>query len=184
MINLLPDSDKKNNDQEYRLRRMALVVFLLIVVVLSSMAFMTPSYVLSRYRASGEKDGLANQTSESQGGNEKDLEFQINTAKNLTTLLKPDVYTKPSEIINFIAKDKTENNTISAINYNRVLNAKASSTVVSVGVSGLAKTRQSLVAFTEALGRETGIEKVDVPVSNFAKDSNINFTFTIVTSEK
>jgi hypothetical protein len=82
----------------------------------------------------------------------------------------------PTDVISLIIKDRTVENTVATIHFALSPTDKNSYTLI---VSGLAKTRQSLVAFSEALRKEPLIQKVDLPVSNLTKESNIQFTLTI-----
>jgi Tfp pilus assembly protein PilN len=175
MINLLPDNEKKNVNDQYRLRRLVLWLLGVLAIFIMIIVLMVPLYIIARYKSSaavaaGQIPALAMVTSE-----EAALQREVENSKLLLEILKPDTTTiVPSDIIPVLIKDQTDQNAITSIIFS--IEPQSTSTIQ---VRGIAKTRESLSAFTKALEKEPFITKVDVPVSNFAKDANIEFSFTI-----
>jgi hypothetical protein len=174
MINILPENEKKNIDREYQFRKIAVILFAVLGLIIIAIVALLPSYILAIYKSKtamlpiGVQDAV-----------EKQVQFkrQLDDAKVLIRVLKPETNSQvPSEVIQLLAKHKTESITINDISIEKKKGAE-----LGVIVKGVAQTRDSLSRFTDALMKETTIAKVDVPVSNFAKDSNIAYSFTITT---
>jgi hypothetical protein len=174
MINLLPDNEKNNVNHEYKLRRLALWLIASLTIVGIMIILMVPLYSLARYKSWVITSNISTSTPDSDIEG-KDLQAQIQDAKLLVSVLKPNTENiLPTAIIDMLVKNKTEFNTITSIRYS--LEESGTTTVV---VQGIAKTRESLSYFTDALKHEPQISQIDVPVSNFAKDANIKYTFTL-----
>jgi hypothetical protein len=180
MINLLPENQKNNIDREYTFRRWAVWLTVILILVVIAFILMVPAYISSIYK---NKAAMLNETKASTTGTttaEIAFKKQLDNAKVLVRVLKP-ADTQPlllSHVMPILLKDKTGENSITDIFYTNNGNGNAT-----ISVKGIAKTRESLSHFTDALAHEPGIVKVDVPVSNFAKESNIIFSF-IVTAQK
>ena len=48
-----------------------------------------------------------------------------------------------------------------------------------ITLSGVAADRESLAAFRDSLLGDEAIEKADLPISNLAKDKDINYSITV-----
>ncbi|MCC2630954.1 MAG: seg [Candidatus Paceibacter sp.] len=174
MINLLPDNEKKLIDKEYKLRRAVLVVGACIAVVFILIMVLVPSYIMAFFRTKAVDSGMLVQDSQTEK-NAAELARQIEDAKVLTKVLAPKtVSVVPSNIIPLLVSHKSDRNSITDIQFTRNTDGTAK-----VLVQGIAKTRESLSTFTDALSKEPTITAVDVPVSNFAKDANIEYNFTV-----
>jgi len=173
MINLLPDIEKKLVLKEYRFR-LGIVILLFVLLLTTLMGILlVPSFVLSLYRKdAASKRAEANikpQTEEI-----KKLLDELRAIEVNMTMLAPATTTTPTNILSVIIKNRTAENTVTDMTY--TLNEKKE---VMVAVRGVARNRNSLLSFTTALEREPLITKIDVPVSNFAKNTNINYAFTV-----
>lgn len=176
MINLLPDNEKKAIDREYKLRHLIVILWACLFFIIATGLFMLPSYVLTLYKGKASNSDIAKAAALNQAEEQKSKK-EIDDAKSFMKVLQPvSGLLLPTNIIAIINKDKTPNNTISNISYSRADDGSA----ITILVKGVSKTRQSLSQFKEALTHETGITSVDIPVSNFAKESNIDFTITLI----
>jgi len=155
------------------MRRRALILGAVFLVMLFAAIFLLPSFILSQSKAQNA-DAKATTAVAKSDSVASDLPAQIEVVNKLVATLKPEQYALPSSFVDMLTKDKTPENTISFISY-----ARDASGAIAVSVNGVARRRQSLVAFTDNLGKEPGIGKIDVPVSNFTKDTDISFSFTI-----
>jgi hypothetical protein len=173
MINLLPHNEKKNIRREYRLRLMALAVLLLGVLAYLTAILFIPSFILSIYRKSlsaNEVERVNNATTDN-----KDLMLELAQRNNLVNTLRPDAEKiTPTIAVAMISKYLTPMVSLSDISY-----SSADGKQFQMSVRGVSADREGLLLFTNGLKKEPGITKVDVPVSNFVKDANIQFTFTI-----
>jgi Tfp pilus assembly protein PilN len=176
MINLLPQNEKKNIDREYHLRRIALVLMAAIALVGIAIVLMVPMYLTSFYKSRSIDATTASAIAKDKS-DEQNYKQQIDQAKLLLKVLKPQASGMlPSNIVSLLVVNKTNDIKVNSISYSQ--NSPSGATVI---VRGAAKTREALSAFTSALGRDKAITKVDIPVSNFAKDTNIPYVFTITT---
>lgn len=174
MINLLPENEKKNLDREYTFRLAAVSLGAVIGLSIIAIIVLLPVYVLAVYKGKVATIVDAPKNQEATQAQEA-FKKQIDDAKILMRVLRPEeAGTLPSMVIEVLSKHKTSQNTVSDVSYRRDANG---TTVV---VRGVARTRDSLSRFTDALTQEPLIANVDVPVSNFAKDANIVYTFTIL----
>lgn len=180
MINLLPDIDKKAIEHEYKLRRRAVILTAGIMLSVATIIFMTPSYVLSLYKGKSTNTEVAKAAAIDQA-EELKSKAEITTSKALIKVLQPQVQgILPTTVISYLVKNKTAQNTITDFAYTR----SADTGTISIIVHGVAKTRQNLSKFLEAMRHEQGITSADVPVSDFAKDTNIAYTMTITSTVK
>jgi Tfp pilus assembly protein PilN len=173
MINLLPQNEKLLIEKEYRLRLKTIGVVFVLVALIVGIVFLLPSYVLSIYRegaaAQVAKDGV-------QSSKHEKITKEVQDLKIVLGVLAPDaIKASPTDIVTLITKHISADIKVTSISY------ISDKTGFKVTVRGLAKSRQSLATYTQDLEGEQLIDKVNLPVSNFAKDSNINFTldFTI-----
>jgi hypothetical protein len=176
MINLLPDSDRKNNNKEYRLRRLIIVEVTILMLIISMIALMLPTFAISWYKKRGA-DVLSESSKIKNGVSSDAISNRSKYIRQLTVLMKQENYRVPTDFIELIIKNKTSENSLHEIKYAYDPNAG-----MTVNLKGVAKTRKSLQEFTDALKREREISSVDVPVSVFAKDINIEFAFTITSA--
>ena len=173
MINLLPENEKKEISREYRFRRLALVLISMICLSVSAAVFLLPSFILSWYKAQG--DGYADSGANAKPDAEaSSLLARSETAKQLSAILKPEDYALPSSFIDTLIRNKTSQNKINSISYSRDQTG-----AINVSVNGVSDSRQALVSFTNRLGKEPGIGKINIPVSNFTKDADISFSFSL-----
>ena len=176
MINLLPKNEKKSIDHEYHLRRTALILMAAITIVVVVIVLMVPMYLISIYK----KRSISADTASAVAKDARDQQnytMQINEAKTFLKVLKPEEKAVvPSSVIALLTSHKTSDIRITSLSYSQTAPGESL-----VNVLGVAQTREALSAFTEALAQEKKVKKVDVPVSNFTKDANIQYTFTMTT---
>lgn len=79
-----------------------------------------------------------------------------------------------SEIIYLFNSLEGDGIEVSTLNVNRAVTG-----IAPVLISGTAADRQSLADFRDRLLAEASIETVDFPISNLAKDRDINFSITV-----
>ncbi|MDQ3077076.1 MAG: hypothetical protein M3Q63_03455 [bacterium] len=173
MINLLPDSEKNIIRTEYRLRIIAVVFVGIFITALVTIVFLLPSYILVVFK-NKTSEQLMNKTPTTEIDQE-DFVSRLKNAKILALILKPSpTVVTMTDVVGIVNKYKTSNIAISSISYRKDNNVSPS-----IDIIGIAKTRQSLVGFTQLLQKEEQISTVDLPVSSFAKDTDIPFSIAI-----
>jgi hypothetical protein len=174
MINLLPEKEKALLHKEYRLRVVVMYLGVIAALCITAVVLLIPSYILSLYRRKAVETAPVQLTPESQK-EKAALLSQIEKGKDAIKILKPEASSKlPTELISLIIKNKSSDITINSIGY-----TYTKPQTFLIKISGVAKTRQSLIAFKTSLEKEEGIAQIVLPVSNLAKDANISFSFEI-----
>lgn len=175
MFNLLPENLRNRIKKEYRFRLAIVVLLFIILSQISFIIFLFPSWLISFYK---EKD------------------FMVKSDEISKTISALDVASTTSFIRTLNEKllnisDAMEYPLIIPI-YNSILSVRSSSIRLGsmyytatdsnsavVTISGISDKRDSLVSFTESLRKIESFSSVDLPISNLAKDKNIDFTISI-----
>jgi hypothetical protein len=172
MINLLPDSQKVLIRKEYRLRVLVVtLLFMLSTIVLTGLLLL-PSYLLVFYKTkTAEKSVASVQAAE----DAKEYSERLQAAKQAAAMIKPEnKVIAPTDIIALVIKHKSKPISITSITYQR----KEENKLV-VRVEGKAGTRQDLVKFKDGIESDPFVQMVDLPVSSFAQNTNIEFSLHI-----
>lgn len=175
MINLLPAAYKKSLEREYMLRVFTVLLMLFGVTGGIALIFVIPAYI----NATLKEQTLTLQLEtlkKSQVIDKNDSLNQIIQDINKKLKIFPDSDTKSpisKSIINSIVADKGTGIVISQINY-----SKTQDGVTMVNIIGSAKDRDTLLAFQKVLEGEPQFKNITVPISNFIKESNLEFSIT------
>lgn len=177
MINLIPSEEKKVIRKVFYIRFVIVTFVVLGVGVLLSAILLLPSFFYS----SLERDiavtqlGLQkdNPPIEFEQGAEnliKDLENKLNLVENS----QKDKFLVSERVINKIDAKLTSGIKVTEMNY---LNDETKG--MTLEVRGLALTRDDLLAFKSSFERDGDFKKVDLPISNFIKSTNIQFNLIL-----
>ncbi len=174
MFNLIPKPLKHQFRKEYRMRRLVVVFILIICLQISFLIFMLPSWL----------ESVNKERELSLEADRKNQNNSINTAQvvptikalnaKLVTLNNNLEYPEFTPYINLIVSQKTSQIKIKQFAYTSI-----SSSTASITVSGIAGTRDSLVEFSKKIKDSKYFVGVDLPISNLAKDNDINFNMTL-----
>lgn len=177
MINLVPPIVRKEIIKEYWVRVISVFLFIASIVSLCALLFILPSYVL----LSGQVGSV---TSSAEMVKARMADYDLSAG----ALVKANV--RAQKIYDLREVDK-----FSEI-FEQVLFLNASGIVIegfdfvrkdklidSIQISGAAETRQSLADFREELLEQKNIKEVVLPISNLAKDKDIEFTMSVVLEE-
>ncbi len=175
MFNVLPDILKEEIKKEYTLRLLLVIFLCIIFIQVSFLIFIFPSWIVSSYR---EKD-IVSQIAESNTSpisNNANAVSSVVSSTNLklniiNTFLK---YPEVTPIFNAIVINKTPGITLNQFLYTSVQTDEAS-----ISLGGVAVSREALVLFSKTLEQTKIFKTVDLPVSNLAKDKNIEFTINL-----
>jgi len=180
MINLIPNEEKKRKVRDFYLRLLVVFFVVLSVPILIAAVGILPSYFLS----SVKKDLINNKLEKQQKEpipplDQKTLDTveDVNNKLSLVEKNKANKYIVSQKIINEIISEKIPDIKITEILYqNDPIKGKT------VKVNGSAKSREQLLLFRRALEDNTAFQKVDLPISNFVKGSNIQFYLNLIPS--
>lgn len=173
MFNLITEEHKKTIRTEYRLRLFAVVLFFFAFTGLVGLVFLMPSFLavsLNLTDLKQQKQNLEKEIPELKDINSLEaLSAQVNMK---IKALNSEEKSMPTEIINIINPAELRAIKLKSISYIK------NNSEVKVGVNGTATTRDALVAFSRQLETVEIFEKVNLPVSDLAKDRDINFSLT------
>ena len=180
MINLIPNEEKKKKVKDFYFR--LLVVFFLVLgisILIASIAIL-PSYFLSSLRRNVASEKLTIQKVKPEleidpkiSGIIKDLDGKL----ALIEKAGKNKYFISEKVINEIILNKMPDIKINEISYRN-------SPTLGKGVSirGIAPSRERLLLFRRKLEDNVAFKKVDLPISNFTKGSNISFYLNLIPS--
>ncbi len=175
MFNLLPENLRNRIKKEYRFRLAIVVLSFIILSQVSFLIFLFPSWLISFYK---EKDFLVKSDEISKTISALDVasttSFIRNLNEKLVNINEAMDYPKMVPVFDSILGVKS-----SAIRLEGIFYSATDSNSAVVTINGMSDKRDSLVAFTESLRKIEHFNKVDLPISNLAKDKNIDFTISI-----
>jgi hypothetical protein len=173
MINLIPPQAKKSLMIEYWVRVASTWLILWSITLIVSTIILLPTYVLigtqvSVYKTSAEEASL-------KVASYKDVSRSlVNASQRARILVDESGLADISEFITLIEGLQGSEVELSQINLNRIENG-----FDPMIVSGTAADRQALASFRDRLLAEEKISSVDLPISNLARDKDIQFTITV-----
>lgn len=172
MFNVLPDNLKSNIRSQYNLRR--IIVFLNIVVFaqIFLLVSLLPSWFVSFYIENNAGAEVAGLEQDKLKGEVVELSTEINSLNNKLALIK-SIQTgySPTHMTKNIIDQKN-----SAVYINEITYTKSGDNEVGITIKGVGGDRESLQSFVKKLESSKLFTKVDSPLSNFTKDTNISFS--------
>lgn len=175
MFNLIPENLRNKIITDYRLRLVIVVITFLVFFQLVFLVLLFPSWLVSFYK---EKDidrrndemniFLSNLNVGSTTSYVKLLNQKLNIIND--SLEYPEFV----PIIKNVLSKKTSSIRLGGLLY--TVNTPTSGSLV---VKGVSDSRESLVSYVKNLESLEMFKKVDLPISNLAKDKNIDFSITI-----
>lgn len=175
MFNLLPENLKKKITREYKLRLTIIILAFVISTQVFLLVFLFPSWLLSFYRG---KDFLVRSDEINRFLSAEDVSSTISYIKVLNSKLKiideNQNYPELIPVLNSVLKERTSNIRINGISY--TVNSANSGVLTLSGIGG---SRESLVSFSKKIKEIEFFKKVDLPLSNLAKDKDIEFSINI-----
>jgi len=172
MINLIPTNAKKGIVKEYWTRVFSVWFSTWSVALLLSAFIMVPAYVLIYSQAAvfeesaafaSEKIANYQDVSEQLIQSSQEAQFVITNTQEVTF----------SDYISLFQELRGSEISLSQISINRTSNG-----IEPIQISGVAEDRQSLAAFRERLLAEEQIIEANLPISNLARDRDIQFSIT------
>jgi Tfp pilus assembly protein PilN len=178
MINLIPNEEKKKMTKDFYLRLFTLSLIMLGMSLIVASIAILPSYFLSYAEENSINTNLESQKNESVFLPDqnistiiKDLKFKLNLIENA----QKKQATFSQRIINEIMLKKTPNIKITEISYQN-----DPQTGEQININGSASSREVLLSFRRVLENNAAFLKVDLPISNFVKGSNIKFYLSLI----
>jgi hypothetical protein len=173
MINLIPPDARRRITTEYWVRVITVWLFLLTVAAMLTGAFLLPPYMLvtSQVRsfvaeAEAAKALVAN--------GDVTARALIVAGDQARLLIEAERTPRFTAIIDELLQVVDEGIVVREYYFSRT-----ASGVAPVQLGGVAATRQTLAAFRDALLAQPAVAAVDLPISSFAKDRDIEFMLTL-----
>ncbi|MEI7709341.1 MAG: hypothetical protein WCI76_01345 [bacterium] len=182
MINLFPRKEKKELTINFYIR----LIVLLFITIGCAFCILFMAVVPSYFRAS-TRVNIVNAKLEAQSNepvplpDQQTLSIIKDLNKKLTLVEKTESskFLVSEQVINAVILNKLPSIQITDISYSNdpVAGAKGGK---KISIQGNAPSREVLLFFRQALESSTSFKKVDLPVSNFIKGSNIQFYLSLI----
>ena len=180
MINLIPKEEEKRIIKDFYFRLATAFLFLFAFFMLIASLALFPSYFSAL-----NKEKLANTQLEAQKNEaipqlDQDATALIKDLDSKLTVIENSMKTRfliSEKVIDQVILEKIPDIKITKISFNNdvVLGRK-------ISVYGIAKNREQLLLFKQALEKNKAFSKVDLPVSNFIKETDIQFYLSLISS--
>lgn len=175
MFKLLTDEEKEKLVSEYKLRRLVIIVTFLAALFLLGIIGLFPSYIISVSREHEAQNRMEALNRELTGNSTEDINKWLQEINTKIKLFAPAADSdRPYEGYVKIVSLKPSKVFINSLGFQ-----KNKANQIQYSVRGIAADRRSLVEFQNNLNNSTDFKNASVPVSNLAKDSDIDFTLTL-----
>lgn len=172
MFSLLPEKQKKIISAQYKVRLISLWFLALTTVSIIFFFSVLPSYF---YSSNKMVSAQAKSDTKNSAGDTPDASFVDEIEHTLVYISKLEVVDpvnimRPIEDLISIKK---------GVVINSVRITRGTEGNLTVSVSANAPKREDLVAFSKAVKADTRFKEVAIPISEFAKNTNISFSFNV-----
>lgn len=176
MINILPENEKVLLRKEYRLRLVTVGLFMLSFILTVAFFLLIPFYVLSDNKINALNIQLGQYNVSSSDGSENNLTKVITEInQNLELLNRNQKENNLSQdILSSILSNRPAGVKFSRLFYSTSVDGKRT-----IDINGQANNRTVLRSFEETLRKNKYVESTKLPVSNFTKRSDIDFSINI-----
>jgi hypothetical protein len=180
-MNLLSPQEKNALRKEYRLRFFVVFFLMSFFILLAAIVTFLPTYffTVSRYDlffTESQSDEIQNRLSRA-----KEAEKTILETNKKIILLKSDASVPRVKDIFFeISQSKNSGIVITSLSYENnggAVTKKGKDPVLAkVNIRGRSSTRETLLAFKDALTQNKQFSNIDLPISSLVKESDIDFS--------
>ena len=179
MVNLLPFKQKQKIKKEYKMRRAIVALLFVGVLFIVGIVFLVPQYVMllnKQHNLKVSLDTIKHQGVEKHHTGLVDVISKTNAQiKSLTQ--NSVVFYGAYDVFREVLKKKNTSIKIFGLFYNFDNNETR------VSISGIAGDRKNLLAFTKKLESNKMFYGVELPISNFVKEQDIDFSILIKVAE-
>ncbi len=180
MINLIPKEEKKENAKVFYGRLLILFLFMLGLSIFIGFVSLLPAYFISSAKYTDTNQKLETQKNEPlPSPSEEALAIveSLNLKLKLVENIQDNQFVVSKRIIDAVISNKMPDIKITDIAYvNDPSNGKK------VNIEGTAPSREILLSFRLALEKDQSFKQVDLPISNFVKGSDIQFSLSLIPS--
>lgn len=178
MINLIPPGTKRSLRIEYWVRVLSVWSILWSIALVVGIGILYPAYILisSQVSAYGDFAKMASQEAATIQNVSTSLVQASLQAKEIVDNSAMPVFSE------YIKSFESLQGT--GIKLNKIGLKRNDSGVEPVSLMGMADSRQSLASFRDRLLAEKFVTSVDLPISNLARDKDIQFTILVTLNNK
>ena len=180
MINLIPIEEKKEIKNDFYYRFLTAIFVVLCFAVFASLVMIFPSYFISLEKKNFTSQKLSAQKNEVIPEIDQQALIAIKDLDTKLALIgnaRNNEFIFSKNVINEILSKKLPGIKINSFYY---LNDSLEGRKVSI--MGVAKDREQLLLFRRALEEDNLFKNVDLPISNFVKDNNIDFNLNLIST--
>lgn len=178
MPNLLPEEEKKKLFNDYSRRIASASLISLTIVVIIAAILLAPSYYLSVSKLEDEKNNLATLEQSLSYRESRNTEEELKKTEDMIEVISTYLQNGSPEY-DFGASLQALPNGVAVLSLSW---RSVSATESEITISGLAQSRDSLLSFSKNLEKIKGFLKVDLPISNLAKETGAPFVVTVTAS--
>lgn len=175
MINLLPDAYKVALAREYKMRFVGLALLFVCYALFISLVLFFPAYVLTSARAADTLNERNTQAARSQNDIQKTITDLGVAARLAGEMSSRKVHVSLFEVLKSL-EGKPASIRIKEIAYTTQHTEEGDT--VQLVLKGVARNRESLTTFNRFLSGQPVVSRVNIPISNFAKETDFEFTAT------
>ena len=176
MINLLPIEEKKKIHRDYVFRLLAVALGVVSVSAVIGIVTLFPSYFISDFQKRAAIEEAERTRKTNAEGDQENIASLLKEAQQKLEILSPEsekVFLRT--IFDTAIGYKPDTVALTGMVYQEGSEGK-----LTFIMNGIADNREDLLVFSQNLKRDALFDDVELPVSNLAKDRNINFTLTVV----
>lgn len=176
MHTYLPETQKKELRKEYIVRLLIVICSTLLVITICTIIFMLPAYFVSY---AGRTESLKKTEAFSEKGvatETKEVEAQVKAIIDVTNRFADGL----GKMNALQAISLAHTALVPGVSIQGIEFTYTASTTVDLRVSGIAKTRETLIAYKKKVETNPMVAKADLPVSDLAKSKDISFVLKIL----
>lgn len=170
----LPISEQNTLKRVYRIHVTIVALFLLSVVGLIGLVSMFPSFISAYTEEHLQLDTVASlkESKDTSESTRIQKELQADSAK-ITVLSQVAGTVRPSSIISRVVEVR------GTVRISSIVLTEVSTTTAVIVMQGVAPTREALVSFKTRLEALSPGNKVDLPISGFARSKDLPFSLKV-----
>ena len=180
MINLIPKEERKNITTDFYSRLAVLFLSVVSFCILVALILMLPSFFVSSVKNSTIDARLEAQKQEPLPTLDQTILASIqntNNELNLVEQSQKNEFPLSLKVITAIVLNKRPD-----IKITQILYEDDATTGKKISINGTAPSREVLLLFREALENDPNFKSVNLPISNFVKETNIQFYLSLIPS--
>jgi len=178
MFYLLPKSEKNSLRKEYLFRLGSVVLVMISILFVVVDVFTISSYfILKSEQSFLEKQIVTLKKTFDVNGKRQLSESLLNSTKtSLAKLLPLEESAYPTDIISSALSTKKQ-----GVRIQEIVFVRNDNRTVNIQLIGVSSDRETLISFVNSLKRNILFNNVDLPVSNLAKNTNVDFNLNLTT---